>query len=243
MELAYIGRFDIMNILFVCTGNTCRSPIAEKILKKRIMEENLDIEVKSAGLAAIVGDTYSEHAQTIIKEYTDETHQSQKVTDELLDWADFILTMTNNHKQVLIDQNPTQVEKIFTLKEFSLINEDIKEGQKRLEQLYAEVKKKKEEFFLKNQLIIEQLEEKYNFLLKETDRILVEINQYKNDFKELIKDDLNEIEEITEKISTLDIADPYGRDLVTYKLVAREIEESIDNFLKKYDSIKRFDEK
>ncbi len=104
-----------MNILFVCTGNTCRSPMAENILKRIIVEEGLSIEVKSAGIYAIDGDTYSEYANTIIKEYTNRKHQSQKVSEELLDWADFILTMTDSHKQILRDQYGTKSEKILIL--------------------------------------------------------------------------------------------------------------------------------
>ncbi|MFS8541836.1 MAG: low molecular weight protein arginine phosphatase, partial [Tissierellales bacterium] len=44
-----------MNILFVCTGNTCRSPIAEALMKEMAKEKGLDIKVKSAGIYALDG--------------------------------------------------------------------------------------------------------------------------------------------------------------------------------------------
>ncbi|MGD9677960.1 MAG: low molecular weight protein arginine phosphatase [Vulcanibacillus sp.] len=114
-----------MNILFVCTGNTCRSPMAEKMLKRKLLDEKLNIVVKSAGIAAVEGSSYSKHAETIIKNYLDEGHISQKVSEELMDWADLILTMTNGHKQILNILKPEHIEKIHTLKEYVLLDDAI----------------------------------------------------------------------------------------------------------------------
>lgn len=153
-----------MNILFVCTGNTCRSPIAEKILKKRVLEENLDIVVKSAGISAIEGYSYSKHAETIIRDYLDEEHRTQNVSKELLDWADLILTMTNSHKQKLVAQESELIDKIFTLKEYA------------------------------------------------------------------------QIDELSQKVTSLDVADPFGGDLVTYQHTAKEIEDLVNKLLTKIKS-------
>lgn len=111
-----------MNILFICTGNTCRSPLAEKILIEKAKEKNLNIHVKSAGIAANNGQTASRHAREVIKELgADDQHQAKQATEELLNWADLILTMTVGHKQFLIAQKPEITPKIYTLKELVLV--------------------------------------------------------------------------------------------------------------------------
>ena len=51
-----------MNILFVCTGNTCRSPMAAAIMEKIAVENDLDVLIESAGLFANVGGTASDEA-------------------------------------------------------------------------------------------------------------------------------------------------------------------------------------
>ena len=58
-----------MKIMFVCTGNTCRSAMAEGLAKKIIKEKNLDIEVYSAGIFAMNGEHASYNSVAIMKEY------------------------------------------------------------------------------------------------------------------------------------------------------------------------------
>ncbi|TYR80180.1 low molecular weight protein arginine phosphatase [Priestia megaterium] len=105
------------NILFVCTGNTCRSPIAAALLRARNIE---GIDVKSAGLFAGEGQSASNHAQTVLKNYgVSFSHSSSQITNEDLQWATYILTMTNQHKSLIISQAPEVAHKTFTLKEFA----------------------------------------------------------------------------------------------------------------------------
>jgi len=105
-----------MNILFVCTGNTCRSPMAEKILTKYAEEMNTPLEIRSAGIAAIDGQEASKHAQKVIEEYgANVEHITQKVSEELIEWSDLVLTMTGLHKQILLEMYPQYAKKITTL--------------------------------------------------------------------------------------------------------------------------------
>ncbi|MCU9600236.1 low molecular weight protein arginine phosphatase [Pallidibacillus thermolactis] len=105
-------------ILFVCTGNTCRSPMAEAIVKSKNIP---NIEVKSAGVFAAPGVDASPLAKQVLKENNISIqHQATQLQEETVDWADYILTMTNAHKQMIQQQFPTSKEKIYTLKEFAL---------------------------------------------------------------------------------------------------------------------------
>src|SRR5699024_8100987 len=92
-----------MNILFVCTGNTCRSPMAAALLKDKMP----NINVQSAGIFASVGNRANKNAIKVLQERNiDFTHKAQQVTEELLQWANLVLTMTIQHKQSLIIQYP-----------------------------------------------------------------------------------------------------------------------------------------
>lgn len=113
-----------MNILFVCTGNTCRSPIAEALLKS----QNVDgLKVRSAGIYAMDGGPISRNSQLVLeKEMIPFIHSSSVLDESLVDWADLILTMTASHKHAIILGYPHAISKVYMYKEF-VTPDDIKD--------------------------------------------------------------------------------------------------------------------
>lgn len=113
----------MIRVLFVCTGNTCRSPMAEAILKSKDIP---GIEVKSAGVYAVKGQDASPHAKNVLSEnFIPHNHSSTPLSEHEVEWATHILTMTEGHKSIIMAAYPTAIEKTFTLKEF--IFADIKD--------------------------------------------------------------------------------------------------------------------
>lgn len=103
-------------ILFVCTGNTCRSPLAEHLLRAKYPDR---YEVKSAGIAAFDGEDAASHVHQVLQEKgISIKHRSQSVTLELIQWADIVLTMTENHQHILSENFRLEAGKIVALKHY-----------------------------------------------------------------------------------------------------------------------------
>ena len=112
-------------ILFVCTGNTCRSPMAEYLLKDMLRNREIDDwTVKSAGIAVFSGGDMSSKALKVLKEDKIEVddHKATQINNDLLKEADIILTMTSSHKEHLRSIKEISEKKLYTLKE--LIEDD-----------------------------------------------------------------------------------------------------------------------
>lgn len=110
----------VKHILFVCTGNTCRSPLAEGILRSLAKREGLELSVRSAGVAAMEGMPISKHSSDILRDKKGEAGPASKaLTPELADWADLILTMTISHKRLVIQRFPQTLDKVHALKEYT----------------------------------------------------------------------------------------------------------------------------
>lgn len=114
-------------IMVVCTGNTCRSPMGEALLRRRIAEsmgcseaelEKLGIQIVSAGIAAMPGSLASPQSVEVMDKYgiDIEDHSSQPVTPHLVQFADLILTMTERHRHALVSHWPSAAGRTFTLR-------------------------------------------------------------------------------------------------------------------------------
>lgn len=115
-----------MNILFVCTVNTCRSVIAESILDKMKLENN--IIVNSVGISIVPGSTVTEKAASIILNNLDKDvagREAIEIKESDLDEADLVLTMTDYSKEFVVEKFPKYKEKIYSICEYAGIDGEI----------------------------------------------------------------------------------------------------------------------
>ena len=110
------------NILFVCSGNSCRSPIAEGLLKAKLAADFKDnVVVQSAGTLGINGNPATDFAIQVTTELGGDIvqHRSQGLTKELVREADIIFCMAPEHEKYIVSLIPEVRENVFLLRSFA----------------------------------------------------------------------------------------------------------------------------
>lgn len=142
-----------LGIVFVCTGNTCRSPLAEAIFRKLVAERlncaeselpKHGIFVASAGLAAGYGMPAAAESLALAEEFglNLASHSSRPLTDDLLDRADYVVTMTAGHRDSILAVRPDLGDRVHLLSREGLdIADPIGGGPAEYERCRAEIER------------------------------------------------------------------------------------------------------
>lgn len=112
-----------MKIMFICTGNICRSAMAHAMLEKKAKEENKNIEVYSCGIFAENGDVPIYEGIEAMREYGIDlsNHRATNIRNSNIENMDVILCATTAHKNNVINMYPKLAGRVFTMKEYARI--------------------------------------------------------------------------------------------------------------------------
>lgn len=112
-------------LLVVCTGNICRSPVAAALLRARLPS----LAIESAGLGALVGQGIEPTARELAEKQGLDvgSHRARQVTQEMIQWADLVLVMSEKQRLAIAEIHPASMGKVFLLGQWSGENGTAKE--------------------------------------------------------------------------------------------------------------------
>lgn len=112
---------NTFSVLFVCTGNICRSPLGEFLFQKEMSPLSQDIAVSSAGTMAVVGGNIPAEILDIAAQYGApiQNHRPRQITNDVIRGADLVLTAERSHRAEVVGSMPRASVSTFTLKQFA----------------------------------------------------------------------------------------------------------------------------
>ena len=113
------------SVLFVCTGNICRSPLAERLFRTRILVPT--ITASSAGTGALVGYGIDGPSGLVLEELGGDPagHAARALTREMAHAADLILTAQSSHRTLVLNAEPGLFRRTFTMREFARLGTNL----------------------------------------------------------------------------------------------------------------------
>lgn len=223
----------IRRVLFVCSGNTCRSSMAETLFRHKLAHHPAgwsgDVVVESAGVSAATGDPASQHArEAMAARGLDLTcHRAHRLTAEDIQGADLVIAMTRAHKRAALALAPSALARMYTLKELAgLMAAD---PERRRE--YLELREKLEQRLLESGHArkVAELDKSRRELLERLAKLDDERNRLGQKMASELSPEINRLEAMAGEV--LDVGDPFGRDLKTYSQCADEIESHLEALL------------
>ena len=131
---------DMKKVLFVCTGNTCRSPMAQAVFNNITKEKGLDFISDSCGLCTDESPISKNARNALLNSGIDFECYSKQINEKLVSEADYVITITQRHRQAVISLFPQFADKVFSfpfdisdpygadLNEYTLCLQQIKTG-------------------------------------------------------------------------------------------------------------------
>ena len=122
----------MLRLMAVCTGNVCRSPLAEVLLRARLGDAA--VEIVSAGVRALAGHPMTPETAEIARENgADEeqtaAHRAHQLDERLLDGTDLVLAMSREHRTGIVDVAPHLLRSTFTLREFARLARPVSDAE------------------------------------------------------------------------------------------------------------------
>lgn len=188
-------------------------------------EGQLPVEIKTAGLSAFPGMAPSDQAVEVMEEKGLDLsrHAAECVGEEMVEWADLILTMTWGHKKRLLQHYPAARGKVFTLKEYG---QPLPEAERALA-LQEAIIEKEAALLAAHKDELDDLLKQQQRLRQELEAVEAAIGEWQTKFAAEIAPQEQELAALEQKIIALDIGDPFGGTVEIYRQAAREIEDAL----------------